>query len=242
MKAIVLAGGFARRLAPITDFVAKPLLPMGGKLVIDWVMDRIEEAGIGDIIVSTNSYYEKQFMYWRRCRGENIKLVIEPTMSEEEKLGAIRGLKYVMDSEGDDEYLVVAGDNLFDFSLSELINFYMKKRETVIAVYDIGDLDKAKRYGVVEIDQDNRVIRMEEKPEKPRTTLISTACYIFPRGTLKRIDEYLSGENNPDSPGYFISWLANNYGIYAYPFRGLWKDIGNIDEYRDAFNLYRNLY
>ncbi len=242
MKAIVLAGGFARRLAPITDFIAKPLLPMGDKLVIDWVIDKIEETKIGDIIVSTNSYYEKQFLYWRRCRGENIKIVIEPTMSEEEKFGAIKGLKYVMDKEGDDEYLVVAGDNLFDFSLSDLINFYMKKRETVIAVYDVGDIEKAKRYGVVEVDEDNKVVRMEEKPDKPRSTLISTACYVFPKGTLKRINEYLSGENNPDSPGYFISWLAQKYGIYAYPFRGLWKDIGNIDEYRDAFNLYRNLY
>ena len=242
MKSIVLAGGYARRLAPITDFIAKPLLPMGDKLVIDWVVDKIEDAGIQDVVVSTNSYYEMQFRYWKKCRGENIKLVIEPTVSEEEKFGAIRGLKYVMDMEGDDEYLVVAGDNLFDFTLWKLIDFYRKKRATVIAVYDVQDINKARRYGVVSIDEHNKIVDMEEKPDKPKSTLISTACYVFPKGIAEKIDEYLSGENNPDSPGYFISWLSKKYEVYAYPFRGLWKDIGNLDEYREAFNLYRNLY
>ncbi len=242
MKAIVLAGGYARRLAPITDFIAKPLLPMGEKLVIDWVVDKIEDAGIQDIVVSTNSYYEAQFRYWKKCRGENIKLVIEPTTSENEKFGAIRGLKYVMDMEGDDEYMVVAGDNLFDFSLWQLVNFYHRKNAPVIAVYDVGDVIKAKRYGVVSVNENGRVVEMEEKPENPKSTLISTACYLFPQGMVKKIEEYLSGENNPDSPGYFISWLSQKYEIYAYPFRGLWKDIGNLDEYRNAFELYRKLY
>ncbi len=242
MKAIVLAGGYARRLAPITDFIAKPLLPMGEKLVIDWVVDKIEDAGIQNIVVSTNSYYETQFRYWKKCRGENIKLVIEPTTSEEEKFGAIRGLKYVMDMERDDEYLVVAGDNLFDFTLWKLIDFYRKKNSPVIAVYDVQSLEKAKRYGVVSLDKNNRVVRMVEKPKKPDTTLISTACYVFPKGIIKKIDEYLSEKNNPDSPGYFISWLSEKYEVYAYPFRGLWKDIGNLGEYRNAFELYRKFY
>jgi len=242
MKAIVLAGGYARRLAPITDFIAKPLLPMGEKLVIDWVVDKIEDAGIRDILISTNSYYEPQFAYWKKCRGENIKLVIEPTTSEEEKFGAIRGLEYVMDMEGDDEYLVVAGDNLFDFSIADFIDFYRDRRAPVIAVYDVEDIEKAKRYGVVSIDERNRVVEMEEKPEKPKSTLVSTACYIFPQGTKKLIEDYLSGENNPDSPGYFISWLSEKYGVYAYPFRGIWKDIGNLDEYRNAFKLYGKVY
>ena len=242
MKAIILAGGYARRLAPITDFIAKPLLPMGEKLVIDWVVDKIEDTNIQDIIVSTNSYYKVQFRYWKRCRDKNIKLVIEPTTSEEEKFGAIRGLKYVIDMEGDEEYLVVAGDNLFNFSLKELINFYRKKNSPVIAVYDVQDLNKARRYGVISMDENNRVVEMKEKPEKPKSTLISTACYVFPRGMNQKIEEYLEGKNNPDSPGYFISWLSRKYKVYAYPFRGMWKDIGDIDEYRDTFNLYRKLY
>ncbi len=238
MKSLILAGGYARRLAPITDFIAKPLLPIGGKPIIDRILDKIKEAEIGEIIISTNKYYEREFRYWMRCREENIKLIIEPTKGEEEKFGAIAGINYAMDIMGEDEYLVVAGDNLFDFSLRNLIDFYKRIGKTVIAIYDVGDLEKAKRYGVVKINKKNKIISLIEKPEKPDTTLISTATYVFPQGVKKRIEEYLSEKNNPDSPGYFISWLSKNYGVYAYSFRGLWMDIGNIDEYRRAFSMF----
>jgi glucose-1-phosphate thymidylyltransferase len=238
MKALILAGGFARRLAPLTDYVAKPLLPLGSRLVIDWVVDAVEELGIDDIVVSTNSYYEKQFRYWARCRGSSIKLVIEPTHGEEEKFGAIAGMKYAMEHAGRDEYLVVGGDNVFDYSLLPLLNLYKKVKKPTMAVYDVGELEKAKRYGVVKIDEAGRVIKMQEKPERPESTLISTATYIFPEDIYSLLGEYLAEKNNPDSPGYFLAWLARNSEVYAHPFSGLWKDIGNIDEYRAMFVRY----
>ena len=238
MKSLVLAGGYARRLAPITDFIAKPLLPIGGKPIIDRIIDKIKEAGIDEISVSTNSYYEREFRYWLNCRKERINLIIEPTKGEEEKFGAIKGINYAMELLGEDEYLVIAGDNLFDFPVLNLIAFYKKVRKTVIALYDVGSKDKAKRYGVVSIDEENRVRSLVEKPKSPESTLISTAMYVFPRGIKKIIEEYLSEKNNPDSPGYFISWLAKNYDVYGYPYSGLWKDIGNIDEYRQAFSMF----
>jgi glucose-1-phosphate thymidylyltransferase len=235
MKALVLAGGYARRLAPLTDFVSKPLLPLGDKLVIDFVIERLRELPVDEVIVSTNSYYEKQFRYWSRCRGEDITLVIEPTRGEEEKFGAIAGMRYVMDTVGRDEYIIAAGDNVFDFSLQPMYDLYSRVKAPVIAVYDVGDLDKAKRYGVVSISEDGLIREMQEKPEKPKSTLVSTAIYIFPREAYDWLSEYLSGKNNPDSPGYFLSWLYRKRKVYAYPFTGLWKDIGNLDEYREIF-------
>ncbi len=238
MKALILAGGYARRLAPITDFIAKPLLPIGGRPIIDWIVEKIRDAGIREIAVSTNRYYESQFRYWMRCAGEDISLIVEPTTSEEEKFGAIRGMRYAMDIMGEDDYLIVAGDNFFDFSLREFVERFEKVNKPLIAVYDVESLEKARRFGTVILGSDGKVIKLVEKPPTPETTLISTACYAFPAGIRARMDEYLSGRNNPDSPGYFISWLAGRETIYGHVFRGVWMDIGNLDEYRRAFQMF----
>ena len=238
MKALILAGGFARRLAPITDFIAKPLLPVGDNPIIDWLLDKIKEAGIDDIIVSTNSYYEREFRYWMRCRNEDIELLIEPTRKEEEKFGAIAGIKYAMDKYGKDEYLVVAGDNFFDFSLKDFVEMYVRVKAPLVAVYDVGSLEKAKRYGVVSLEEGGKITKFVEKPEKPESTLIATACYAFPQSVYEFLDEYLQNKNNPDSPGYFISWLIDKTPVFGYPFKGTWLDIGNLDEYRRAFNMF----
>jgi len=133
---------------------------------------------------------------------------------------------------------VIAGDNFFDFSLADFVEFFKRIYKPVIAIYDVGDLERAKRYGTVLLNSSGRVIKMIEKPENPETTLISTACYAFPRGIDSFMDEYLKGENNPDSPGYFISWLTQRYEVYGYIFHGTWMDIGNIDEYRQAFKMF----
>ncbi len=238
MKALILAGGYARRLAPITDFIAKPLLPIGGRPIVDWIVEKIKDAGIDEIVVSTNSYYEPEFRYWLRCRDESITLLVEPTKSEEEKFGAIRGMKYAIEEIGRDDYLVIAGDNFFDFSLREFLNRFNSLAKPLIAVYDVESYEKAKRFGTVIMKSDGRVLRFVEKPENPETTLISTACYAFPRGVEKDMEEYLSEKNNPDSPGYFISWLASKREVYGHVFRGIWLDIGNIDEYRRAFQMF----
>ncbi len=238
MKALILAGGFARRLAPITDFIAKPLLPVGDKLIIDWIVDNIKKAGIKNIIVSTNSYYEREFRYWLKCRNENIKILIEPTMKEEEKFGAIKGMKYAMDNYGEDEYLIVAGDNFFDFSISYVLDLYKSKNAPVVAVYDVESKEKAKRYGIVSIDKMGKITKFVEKPENPESTLAATAFYIFPKEIKGLLEEYLNDKNNPDSPGYFISWLVDKMDVYAYPFNGTWLDIGNLDEYTRAFKMF----
>ena len=237
MKVLILAGGFARRLAPITDFIAKPLLPVGDRLIIDWIVDNTKNADVDKIIVSTNSYYEKQFRYWIKCRNDDISLLIEPTRKEEEKFGAIKGMKYAMDKYGKDNYLIVAGDNYFDFSLYQFLKFYKEKKSPLVAVYDVRDKEKAKRYGVVSVNNEGRIIKFVEKPENPESTLIATACYAFPKEIYELLGEYLEDKNNPDSPGYFISWLISKLPVHAFSFKGTWLDIGTLDEYRRAFNI-----
>ncbi|AEH24937.1 sugar phosphate nucleotidyltransferase [Pyrococcus yayanosii] len=228
MKVVIMAGGYATRLWPITKSKPKPLLPVGERLIIDYILDKVKELDL-DVYVSTNRFFARQFEEWAKERG--IELIIEDTLTEEEKLGTMGALRYIAEKLGSDDYLVIAGDNIFSFSLRDFLNRYEGK--TIIAVYDVGDLKLAKRYGVVLLEGD-RVIDFEEKPATPKSTLVSTGLYIFPEDVMELLEDYLR-EGNRDSPGYFLQWLLKRgVEIKAYKFDDYWYDIGSADSYIEA--------
>jgi glucose-1-phosphate thymidylyltransferase len=237
MKAVVLAGGFAKRLYPITEFTPKALLPVVGTPLIKHILDKKEGVKeIDTIYVSVNQRFELHFkrLLSHHVSQKKIKLVSEPTRKEEEKLGAIGALQYLVDTEKiDDDLMVVAGDNLFDFDLREFVRFYHQKNAAVIAFYDIKRL-VPEMYGIAVLDKDHKVVDFEEKPKHPKSSIISTACYILPKRSVKRIKEYLDQKNNADALGHFIKWLAKNEAVYGYLLPGKWYDIGNIDDYKQA--------
>ncbi|NJE03859.1 sugar phosphate nucleotidyltransferase [Thermococcus sp. MV11] len=228
MKILIMAGGYATRLWPITKDNPKALLPVGNRVILDYILEKVEELGL-ETYISTNRFFEAHFRPYAEERG--IELIVEDTLHEEEKLGTIGAMKKAVDELGLDDYLVIAGDNLFSFSLADFLRAYDGR--TLIAVYDVGDLNLAKRYGVVVLEGD-RVISFEEKPAQPRSTLISTGVYVFPKAVMERIDEYLSNGNR-DSPGYFLQWLLERgEPIKAYRFSEYWYDIGSADSYLEA--------
>jgi len=228
MKVLIMAGGYATRLWPITKGKPKPLLPVGDKHIIDYILEKVRELDL-EVYVSTNKFFEKHFKGWVKRSG--VELIVEETISEEEKLGTIGAIKYAVSKLGLDDYLIVAGDNLFSFSLKEFLKRYNGK--PLIAVYDVGDFELAKRYGVVVLEGD-KVIDFQEKPLQPKSTLISTGVYALPKEIVGKIDEYLE-EGNRDSPGYFIEWLLKKgVEIYAYKFDDYWYDIGSADSYLEA--------
>lgn len=241
MDALILCGGFATRLEPITLFVPKPLLPVGGMPIIDHILDSVVKAGADRIVLSTNKKFYDQFKYWAensaaRGFGHRIEIVVEPTMHHGEKFGAIKGISYTINSaklEGD--LLIVAGDNFYTFQLDRTVKHFNKFRKPTIALHDIKSLNDAKRFGVVEIDG-SRVIGFEEKPHSPKSSLISTGIYVFPREMLKKFAEYVKQEDNHDAPGYFLQWLMSSEEIHGVIYTEDWYDIGTIDTYKQVFD------
>jgi len=235
MISIILAGGYAKRLWPLTMEVAKPLLPLGDRLVIDYIMEklmRLEE--VERIIISTNLRFREDFERWaEKYRGISLEIAYDKSYREEEKPGAIAALANITSGLRDD-CLVIAGDNVFTDDLRGLVAEYRARGATMIGLYDVGDLELARNFGVVVLREDFKVVSMEEKPRDPRSTLISTGIYLFPRSVLTRFGEYLGEGRNPDEPGRFMKWLLEREPVYGYILSGEWYDIGTHETYRMA--------
>ncbi len=239
MRAIVLAAGYATRLRPLTDSIAKQLLPIGGRPMMDWICDRVEEV-TRDIHVVTNSRFAGDFERWADRRG-GITVHDDGTQSNEDRLGAIGDIAYVLERTGaDDDLLVLAGDNLFDFSLADFAGFWRSKgTASAVVLYDVGDLELATHYGVVELAGDDRVVSFEEKPSEPRSTLAATACYLYHASHLPHVERYLREGNPPDQPGRLIAWLCSREPVYGCRMDGDWYDIGNPEQLLEADNHWR---
>jgi glucose-1-phosphate thymidylyltransferase len=241
MKALLLAGGYATRLRPLTNTTAKPLLPVGGRPMVDWIVDRVEESGeVGEIHVVTNDVYAADFERWARERS--IAVWNDGTRSNEDRLGALGDIAFAIDQgdlEGDD-LLVIAADNLFEFSLRDYVAYFRAKGDgSTLAARRLGDRSLARLYGVVELGDGERVKAFEEKPDEPKTDLVATATYIYHRAHLPLLAQYLAEGNAPDPPGRFPAWLCSRAPLYAYCFSDPWFDIGDPDQLLEADNRYR---
>ncbi len=240
MDAIVLAGGYATRLWPITRDRPKMLLPIGETTVIGTVLEAIErDDRIEDAYVSTNEKFEATFeAYLDESDFEKPQLSVEETAAEAEKLGVVGALAQLVEREGlDDDTLIIGGDNLISFDVSEFLDEFEAGGEPTLAAYDVGSYDLASSYGLVELDGD-RVVDFQEKPDEPNSTLVSIACYGLSAETLSLFGEYLDGGNNPDEPGWFIQWLQDREAVRAFTFDEAWFDIGTPESYLDAVAWY----
>src|SRR5581483_9505489 len=209
MKALVLAAGYATRLYPLTEPVAKPLLPLAGRPMLDYLLERIRTAPeIDEIHLVTNHKFADAFTEWAASR--NVVVHDDGTTSEDDRLGAIGDIQFVVDRIGlDDDLFVVAGDNLFDYSVGDYVRFWRGKGDgSAIVLYDVGDLELVRKYSSVEVDANDRVTRLVEKPESPESTLVGTASYIYAREHVPLVRRYLDEGNAPDQPGRFLVWLV----------------------------------
>ncbi|AFK22057.1 sugar phosphate nucleotidyltransferase [Pyrococcus sp. ST04] len=230
MKALIMAGGYATRLWPITKSKPKPLLPVGNKVILEYILEKALDLNI-PVYISTNKFFEEDFKNYAEKYG--VELIVEETYKEEEKLGTIGAIRNALETLGLDDYLIIAGDNLFSLSLRDFLEKFKEVGKTLTAVYDIGDPELAKRYGVVILEGD-RVVSFEEKPPVAKSTLVSTGIYAFPSEVIRLVYEYLEN-GNKDAPGYFLQWLIERgEEIYAYRFSGYWYDIGSADSYLEA--------
>jgi glucose-1-phosphate thymidylyltransferase len=240
-----LAAGYATRLSPLTDSIPKMLLPLAGRPMLDYLIDRIEAVDeVDEIHVVTNARFAGDFGGWASQRSgiRHVSVWNDGTVSNEDRLGAIADLRFTIergDLEGE-ELLVVAGDNLIEYRLADFVRFWHEKRgASAIAVRRVVDAELIKQYGVVELADDGRVVALEEKPARPRSDLAVTATYLFPPEHAALIGPYLEEGNPPDAPGNFVVWLYPRVPVYGYRFEGGWMDIGNHEQLLEADNLMR---
>ncbi len=240
MDAIVLAGGYATRLWPITRHRPKMFLPVGETTVIDRIFTELEaDDRIDRVFVSTNERFAEDFRsFLDTAPYEKPRLSVEETTTEDEKFGVIAALAQLVRREGiNDDTLVIAGDNLISFSVSEFLDHFAAHDGPTLAAYDVGDVDRARSYGVLAVE-DGLVTQFREKPDEPESTLVSIACYGFPAATLDRLEEFLETTDAPDEIGWFIQWLVDRAPVGAFVFDEAWFDIGTPTSYLDAVSWY----
>ena len=241
MKVLLLAAGYATRLRPLTDQVAKPLLPIGGRPMVDWILDRV--VGVPDVDavhVVTNSVYAGSFEDW--ARGKDVVVHDDGTSSNDDRLGALGDVRFSLQDGrlAGDDLLVIAADNLFEFPVERYIDFWREKGDgSALAVHRLADPSLAPLYGVVELDANDRIVGMEEKPEHPKSDVVATAMYLFSRAHVALLERYLDDGNAPDPPGRYVSWLCEREPVYGFRFREPWLDIGDPQQLLEADNRYR---
>jgi glucose-1-phosphate thymidylyltransferase len=238
VKALVLAAGYATRLYPLTLDRPKALLEVGGKPMLDRVLERLQAMRVEETIVVTNAKFTPHFEDWAEDKGR-VTIVNDGTTSNDDRLGAIGDIGFVIDElHLNDDLVVVAGDNLFGQDVSGFTSYGQEVDAPVIAVHDIGDLGRMHEYNQIEIDDEGRIVFFEEKPSQPRTTLAGVALYYYPRHALPLVRQYLAEGNNPDQPGRLIQWLYPRTAVYTWRLPGEWYDIGSAETLEEADRIF----
>ena len=235
MKVIILAAGYATRLYPLTLYTPKPLLDVAGKPLVEHILEKVAELPVDEIFIVTNAQFYPHFCIWKEHYSSlPVVLVNDSTTSNDNRLGSLGDICYVCEQYGlDDDIMVLAGDNLFSFSLQEMYALFTIHRKSVVALYDVHDSVLAQQYGIVAIDDNARIVHCEEKPLKPRSTLASTCMYVFPREVLHHL-AYFTKKFTTDRTGDFLTWLYGRETVLGYVTEKPWFDIGTIEQLEKA--------
>ena len=240
MKAIILAAGYATRLYPLTKNFPKPLLKVGGKTILDHLIEQIKAiADIDGVYVVTNRRFYGHFADWAGDKavptGVRIEILDDGTTSNDNRLGAVGDIQFAIEAcDIADDVLVLAADNILLFSLQKLVNTFNSNPASHIAVRHNPDYEDRKRRGNVLLDEDNRVLQFIEKPDRPISEWSASPVYIYPASILPRFKEYIASGGNPDAPGHFVAWLHTCETVYAYDIEGGVLDIGNRESLAEA--------
>lgn len=248
MKSIILAAGYATRLYPLTQNFPKPLLDVGDKTILDRLVDDIDSFDeiSGHIIVSNHKFFNC-FYEWRNSRTFNhpVEIIDDGSTENANRLGAVKDILFAVEScRIDEDILVLAGDNILDFSLRGFVDFFHNKDASCIMRHLEPDVRKLKRTGVVVVDETGKVLKMQEKPENPESHWAVPPFYLYKKRDLPFIKEACAPDENgktqcpTDAPGDFIAWFCKNHIVYAWQMTGKRHDIGNIASLEDARRLF----
>ncbi len=243
MKAIILAAGYATRLYPLTINKPKALLTINEKPIINYIVEQINTIDVVDeIYVVTNHKFIDSFANWQNEIESRAKITVldDGTTSEQDRKGAIGDIAFVIQKMNiNDELLVVAGDNFFTYPLKNYYDFYKQKDKDCVCVKVWNDEKTLRNFGIALLDQNNKVLDIEEKPENPKSNTVVFAMYLYQKDTIPLFEKYLSQGNNPDAPGNFPAWLYKQKEVYAYTFKGECYDIGTPESYQEVQALFQ---
>ena len=229
MKAIIIAAGYATRLYPLTKNFPKPLLEVGGKPILDHLIGDIGDV-IDEFVVVTNHRFASIFEEWKEKRPENIRIIDDGTSSNETRLGAVKDIQLAAQGlEGD--ILVMAGDNMLDFSLKGFIDFQKRVGTSCVMCHEENSLPALQKTAVITTDENDRITSYEEKPGEPKGNLAVPPFYIYREQDIKRIAEALDDGCGYDAPGSFAAWLSRKTGMHAWKMPGKRYDIGDTKSY-----------
>ncbi len=245
MQALILAAGYGTRLYPLTKNTPKPLLPIQGKPLVDYLLEKFQNIpDLRVVMVVTNNKFFPHFQNWAKQHKNfkaEIRILNDGTDSNETRLGSMGDIDFALRKEAvKEDLLVLGGDNLFDQGLDEFVQTAKKKSPRgTIGLFDLKDKRTAKNFGVVSLDQEKRVVSFEEKPQNPQSSLIGMCLYYFPKDSLGLIRDYLNESKRADTSGEYIQWLFKKEDVYAVVFQGKWYDIGSLEAYEEAQKNFR---
>ena len=243
MKCLILAAGYATRLYPLTENYPKPLLKVGEKTILDWLVDDIDSAGLVDeYVVISNHKFAHHFEDWAAKKSQKICVVDDGTDSNETRLGAVRDIQFAIDALSlDDDMLVIAGDNVLDFSLTKFVRYATDKKTSCIMRYFEESEKKLQKCGVVSIEEDDLVIGMEEKPACPKSHWCCPPFYYYTRDDARLVKVGIESGCGVDAPGSYIAWLCTQTRVHAMEMPGRRYDIGNLESYAKVQEEYKGI-
>ena len=243
MKCLILAAGYATRLYPLTENFPKPLLEVGSKTILDWLVDDIDTAKVVDeYVVISNHKFAHHFTEWAKTKSQRITVLDDGTSSNETRLGAVKDVQFAIDSLSlDDDMLVIAGDNVLDFSLTKFIAYAKEKAASCVMRYYEPDGKKLLKTGVVTIDETDKILRMTEKSPTPETHWCCPPFYYYNKEDAKRVQAGIDAGCGTDAPGSYIAWLCTVTDVYAMEMPGKRYDIGNLESYQNVQKEYRGI-
>lgn len=243
MKCMILAAGYATRLYPLTENFPKPLLKVGEKTILDWLIDDIETAGVVDeYVVISNHKFAEHFDAWARTRAEKITVVDDGTSTNETRLGAVKDIQFAMDALNiEDDMLVIAGDNVLDFSLCGFIDYAVKKQASCLLRYYEADDQKLLKCGVVTVDENDKILCMTEKSPTPETHWCCPPFYYYTREDARLVGKGIEAGCGTDAPGSYMAWLCKQTNVYAMEMPGKRYDIGNLESYERVQMEYKGI-
>lgn len=243
MKCLILAAGYATRLYPLTENFPKPLLKVGDKTILDWLIEDIDGAGlVEEYIVISNHKYAAHFENWACSHLQKITVVDDGTSTNETRLGAVCDIQYAIDKLNiDDDLLVIAGDNVLDFSLQHFVHYAAKKGSSCIMRFYEPDENRLHKCGIVCVDNDERIIDMEEKPAQPRSHWACPPFYFYKKEHASWVKRAIAEGCGTDAPGSFIAWLSKQTPVYAMEMQGRRYDIGDLKSYEKVQQEYKGI-